>query len=112
MEDTLLNELAKNEGKRQFTVLSSHYPLICSQVDTHCRDTLLKLSTTFEKIAALKEVDLYLGAHMHQYERVAPYNGSDFASNSLGPYYKGQMASVVEAVAGNDLGIIDQDYPV
>ena len=60
----------------------------------------------------MKQVDLYLGAHMHQYERIAPYYKGNFTIGSRGPYYKGQMPSIVEGVAGCDVGIIDEDYPV
>lgn len=37
----------------------------------------------------MKQVDLYLGAHMHQYERIAPYYKGNFTIGSRGPYYKG-----------------------
>lgn len=66
----------------------------------------------FEDLGAMKSVDLYIGAHMHQYERVVPYDGKKFVEGRMGPYGKGEMASVVEAVAGNDLGIIDEDFEV
>lgn len=49
---------------------------------------------------------------MHQYQRIVPYQHGNFTVGQLGPYYKGEMPSIVEGVAGCDVGIIDQDYPV
>lgn len=93
-----------------FLVLTSHYPLICSQVDSHCRDTLSRISELLGDASRTGKVDLYLGAHMHQYERIHPYINGEFKISNSSSYRRGMMPSVVEGVAGCDLGIIDADY--
>jgi hypothetical protein len=62
---------------------------------------LITLTQALNEISLLNEVDLYLGAHMHQYERVAPYKNGTFSVGEEGPYGKGRMPSIVEGVAGN-----------
>jgi hypothetical protein len=41
-----------------------------------------------------------------------PYREGKFDVSRRGPYHQGEMPSIVEGVAGCDVGIIDEDYPV
>lgn len=47
---------------------------------------------------------------MHQYERIVSYKDGEFNLGRRGQYGKGEMPSIVEGVAGCDVGIIDTDY--
>ena len=93
--------------------MASHYPVMCSQVDPHCRDAMLNMPDLFEWLSMPYEgkglVDLYIGSHMHQYERVWPYVEGRFVNESS-PYYRGRMASFVEAVGGVNYFIIEKYY--
>lgn len=54
-------------------------------------------------------VDLYIGSHMHQYERIYPYVSGQFVIEPS-PYTRGRLVSVVEAVGGVDYFIIEEYY--
>jgi hypothetical protein len=84
-------------------IMASHYPVMCSQVDSHCRDNIGNMPDLYEWISAPYEgkglVDLYIGAHMHQYERIWPFVDNEFVNESS-PYYRGLLANFVEGVGG------------
>lgn len=54
-------------------------------------------------------VDLYIGSHMHQYERIWPFVDNKFVNESS-PYNRGRLANFVEAVAGVNYWIIEEYY--
>ncbi|MFM7850577.1 MAG: hypothetical protein ACKO96_01355, partial [Flammeovirgaceae bacterium] len=52
----------------EFMIMASHYPVMCSQVDPHCRDAMGNmpdlyeyLSTQFDEFDGKGLVDLYIG---------------------------------------------------
>lgn len=55
----------------EFMVMASHYPVMCSQVDPHCRDAMGNMPDLYEYLSTQFDgkglVDLYIGSHMHQY---------------------------------------------
>ena len=56
-------------------------------------------------------VSLYIGAHMHQYERLYPYYEGKF-SKKESPYENEEgLVSIVEAAAPNELGLVEIWYP-
>jgi hypothetical protein len=44
MRKNILRELQPNQQKNDLTILSSHYPVICSQEVFHCRQQMLVIS--------------------------------------------------------------------
>ena len=54
---------------------------------------------------------MYVGSHMHQFERVFPYANGTFEIGEKSNYARGHMVSVVEGAAGCDYGIISNDFP-
>ena len=59
-----------------------------------------------------QKVNLYLGAHVHTYERLYPYYKGNIY-NVEGPYYNmDSLVSIVEGVGGNDQGIVEEPYPL
>lgn len=54
-------------------------------------------------------VDLYIGSHMHQYERIWPFVNNKFVNESS-PYTRGRLVSFVEAVGGVNYFIVEQEY--
>jgi hypothetical protein len=57
---------------------------MCSQVDPHCRDALATMPDLYAYLSAQIDgkglVDLYIGSHMHQYERIWPFVDSKFVN--------------------------------
>ena len=49
---------------------------------------------------------------MHQYERIVSFRNGSFVTTKRNSYGAGEMPSIVEGVAGCDVGIIDEDYLV
>ena len=49
---------------------------------------------------------MYVGSHMHQFERVFPYTNGTFEIGEKSNYNRGHMVSIVEGSAGCDYGII------
>ena len=94
---------ARNLYPDEFFIMASHYPVMCSQVDPHCRDALATMSDFYEYLSSQVDgkglVDMYIGSHMHQYERIWPFVNNEFVNESS-PYYRGRMVNFVEAVAG------------
>jgi len=92
----------------------SHYPIACSQMtDNHCNAMLLTQATknlldfmSTERNGKPRLVDMYIGSHMHQFERVFPYANGTFEIGEKSVYGRGHMVSVVEGAAGCDYGII------
>lgn len=57
-------------------------------------------------------VDLYIGAHVHTYERQYPWRKGTVAAVE-GPYHNiDALVTVVEGVAGNDKDIVEETYPL
>lgn len=89
---------------------------MCSQVDPHCRDAMGNMPDFYEWLSQPNpadgkgKVDLYIGSHMHQYERIYPYVNGKFIVGEESPYGRGRLVSFVEAVAGVDYFIIEQYY--
>jgi hypothetical protein len=73
MKDSIYSAIhsARSEHPDEFMVLASHYPVICSQIDPHCRDSLANMPDFYDYISTQFNgkglVDLYIGSHMHQY---------------------------------------------
>lgn len=105
---------ARANFPEEFMVMASHYPVMCSQDDPHCRDAMLNMPDLYEYLSTPLNgkglVDLYIGSHMHQYERIWPLVNNKFVNESS-PYYRGRLANFVEAVAGVNYWIIEVDYP-
>ena len=69
---------ARHTYPDEFMILASHYPVMCSQIDLHCRDAISNMPELYDHFSTQKFdgkglVDLYIGSHMHQYERLWPY---------------------------------------
>lgn len=90
--------------------MGSHYPVMCSQDDPHCRDAIKNMPDLYEWMSTPVEgkglVDLYIGSHMHQYERIYPFVNNNYVIGEESPYSRGRLVSFVEAVAGVDYFII------
>ena len=86
---------------------------MCSQVDPHCRDAMGNMPDLYEWLSTPYKgkglVDLYIGSHMHQYERIWPFVNNKFVNESS-PYYRGRLANFVEAVGGVNYFIIEDYY--
>lgn len=95
--------------------MGSHYPIRCAQIDEeHCYATLKALPELFNYLSTPYMgkglVDLYLGAHMHQYERLLPYSQGKFVKEQS-PFTRGRLVSIVEGVAGNAEYLVDELVP-
>ena len=71
MKEKLIQQVEKESKEKDnytpFIMVSCHYPLICSEDVTYCRDSLQKMPDLYEQLSQTEKVDFYLGSHMHQY---------------------------------------------
>lgn len=62
---------AREKYPDEFFIMASHYPVMCSQIDPHCRDTIATMPDLFAYLSTQFNgkglVDMYVGSHMHQY---------------------------------------------
>ena len=72
MKNRIIKEIDA-KSSQTFMMVTSHYPLACSQDVKYCRDALNKMPDLYSWFSKSRKVDFYLGAHMHQYERIYPY---------------------------------------
>lgn len=86
MKNKVIEYMHKSQehSSREYFILASHYPLMCSQVDPHCRDAMANMPDFFEYLSTQFNgkgmVDLYIGSHMHQYERIWPFVNNQFVN--------------------------------
>jgi hypothetical protein len=83
--------------------------MACSGSDENCVDIPIKLKYYWDAMFDSK-VRLYFGAHDHSYQRQYPYYQNGTFSSSKGGYNTGEdyIISIVEGVAGNDEGIVEE----
>ena len=53
MKSALIRELreAREHFPEEFMVMASHYPVMCSQIDPHCRDALANMPDLYEYLS-------------------------------------------------------------
>ena len=73
MKNKVIDEMhkAKKNYPEEYFIMASHYPVMCSQIDPHCRDALANMPDLYQYLSTQFDgkgmVDLYIGSHMHQY---------------------------------------------
>ena len=77
MKNKIIQEI-DSKSSRTFVMVVCHYPLTCSENNVHCSGTIEKMPDLYTWFSHSKKVDFYLGAHMHQYERIYPYINDKF----------------------------------
>lgn len=77
MKNKIIQEI-EAKSLSTFVMIVSHYPLTCSEDDDHCRGAMKTMPDLYSWFSQSKKVDFYLGAHMHQYERIYPYINDRF----------------------------------
>lgn len=104
-------ELEGTANRTSFRVVCSHHPIFCS----HQVDNCVKNNKTFFDYWSLlndQKINLYLTAHVHTYERQYPYYKGKILYVD-GPYSNmDSLVSIVEGVAGNDQGLVEEAYPL
>lgn len=114
--EPILNSLKDviSTSKKNFptkpVIAASHYPIACSGKSKDCVDIEVTLRDLYESFVDLKML-LYLGAHLHVYERIYPYIGNGKTTKIDPPYNMNSqtnyLPSLVEGIAGTDRGNVD-----